>query len=131
MICANSSPRMNCSVKFFDPTTMRFAFRSQAMTGKRSRKTSDRKIDLWCRVKFETSTTKDTKYHEGNLDGQNLRAPSCPWWFTLFLSNDFKLRLRTQRPQSPLQSSEQKVGEERQQRRRNGSRQNDLVVYHG
>src|SRR5229473_7717969 len=58
----------------------------------------------------------------------NLRAlgGSC-----FFLSNDFKLRLRTQRPQSPLQSSEHKVGKERQQRRRNGSRQNHLVVHHG
>src|SRR5258706_11682843 len=42
-----------------------------------------------------------------------------------------KLRFRTQRPQSALQPSEHKVGEERQQRSRNGSRQNHLVVHHG
>src|ERR1700682_1799821 len=122
MTCANSSPRMSCSVKFFDPTTIRFAFRSQPTTGKRDRKMRSRKIDLGCRVKFETSTTKDTKYHEGNLEVRNLREPSCPWWFMLFCQMSFKLRFRTQRSQSPLQSSEHKVGEQRQQRGWNGSR---------
>src|ERR1700730_10663936 len=42
-----------------------------------------------------------------------------------------KLRLHPPRPQSPLHSSEHKVGEERQQRGRNGACQNHLVVHHG
>src|SRR5258708_17468622 len=42
-----------------------------------------------------------------------------------------KLRFRTQRAQSPLESSEHKVGKKRQQRRRNGSGHNHLVVHHG
>src|SRR5208282_5411510 len=36
-----------------------------------------------------------------------------------------------QRSQPSLHSSEHKIGEERQQRRRNGSRENHLVVHHG
>src|SRR6266403_1209479 len=40
-------------------------------------------------------------------------------------------RFCSQRSQSPLQSSEHKVRKQRQQRRRNGSRQNHLVVDHG
>src|ERR1700680_2957160 len=131
MICAKSSPRMSCSVKFFDPTTIRFAFRSQPASGKRSKKMSNRKIDLGCRVKLPNLN------HQGHEVSRrksrrpetfvNLRAlgGSC-----FFLSYDFKLRLHTQRPQSSLQSSEYKVGKERQQRRRNRSRQNHLVVHH-
>src|SRR6266404_7548340 len=70
------------------------------------------------------------------LATKSLRGPSCSWWFMVFVGGgNFgacpNLRLHTQRPQSPLQSSEHKVGEERQQRGRNSSRQNHLVVDHG
>src|SRR6266446_2156861 len=69
------------------------------------------------------------------LATKSLRGPSCPWWFMVFLAAETlgacpNLGLHTQRSQSPLQSSEDKVGEERQQRRRNGPRQNHLVVHH-
>src|SRR6266446_8686940 len=70
------------------------------------------------------------------LATKSLRGPSCPWWFMVFVGGGTfgacpNLCLHTQRPQSPLESSEHKVGQERQQRRRNGSRQNHLVVHHG
>src|SRR5271165_2990542 len=40
-------------------------------------------------------------------------------------------RLRSQQSQPPLRPSENKVGHERQERRRNSARQNHLVVNHG
>src|SRR5258708_32360732 len=107
MICANSSPRMSCSVKFFEPTTMRSAFRSQAITGKRSSKTRSVQMIFAERPRIESIV--------------NLMFISDVYLRCLSLCS--KLRFRTQRSESPLQSSEHKVGEERQQRRRNGSRQ--------
>src|SRR6266852_2830626 len=109
---------MSCSVKFFDPTTMRFAFRSQAMTGKRSRKTRSVQMIFAERPRIESIINLMF------ISDVYLRRLS-----QMFISM-LKLRLRTQRPQSPLQSSEHKVGEESQQRGRDGSRQNHLVVHH-
>src|SRR5437588_8712553 len=104
---------MSCSVKFLEPMTMRFAFRSQAMTGKRSRKTRS--------VQMISQSGRGSNRSSINV---SLRCLS-----QMFMSM-FNLRFRPQRTQPPLKSSEHKVGKKRQQRRWNGPRQNHLVVHH-
>jgi hypothetical protein len=37
-------------------------------------------------IEEKTSTTKDTKVHEGNHDREFLRVPSCPLWLMVSLS---------------------------------------------
>src|ERR1700675_4220348 len=104
MICANSSPRMSCSVKFLEPTTIRSACRSQPASGKRSDKMNNRKIDLRCRVKLPNPNYKG---HEVTR-----RKPPRPETFVNLRALGGS-RFCSQRPQPPLQSSEHKVGEER------------------
>src|ERR1700678_1876300 len=84
MICANISPRMTCSVKFLEPTTMRLLGRTQPGSGRRSSVASATNINRRVRGSVQNLNHQG---HEGSrrlTEKISLRDLSWPWWFMVY-----------------------------------------------
>src|ERR1700704_5398372 len=101
MICANISPRTNCSVKFLLPTTMRPERLPQPKTGRRNRTTSRLHVICFARMFDEVLANR----------------PSC-------------LRPQTQRSQAALERAQSYVCREGEERCWNCSGEDYLVIDH-